>query len=75
MIRIFSAFKNTNIFELKNLVLQVILLSNKNHKSKVKKSIHNFNSFYTIYRKILQIFLSVFFGFYLSVSVDFSALI
>lgn len=45
MIRIFSAFKNTNIFELKNLVLQVIL-SNKNYKSKVKKSIHNFNSFY-----------------------------
>lgn len=46
MIRIFSAFKNTNIFELKNLVLQVIL-SNKNYKFKVKKkSIHNFNSFY-----------------------------
>ena len=28
MIRIFSAFKNTNIFELKNLVSQVILLFN-----------------------------------------------
>ena len=36
MIRIFSAFKNTNIFEVKNLVLQVIL-SNKNYKFKVKK--------------------------------------